>query len=276
MADRLPRSPAPASVERAALAGLARSAREDSLAALIDDPGFDEDHATLLPILLDRKDLPEAILERLSKRTRWTADEATRRKIASHPHTPRHVASRMLRDLHLMDLVQFSLQPATPLESRRLAEELIVARIGHLALGEKKTLARRGPASAAGALLADSNSGVVSAALDNSFLTEAQVLKALSRSRPALDAHTVYAIGRHAKWAQHAAVRRAVVTHPHAAADLVLGFLPALPRRELEELASLAQLSASVRQYFQHELARRLRAAPAASDRGATGDPSAR
>jgi hypothetical protein len=242
-----------------ALLELVHSAREDSLAALIDLPEFDQNHAALLAILLDRKDLPEAILERISKRTRWTANENVRRKIAAHPRAPRRVATRLLREFHLLDLVQFSLQPAIPPEARRLAEELIVARIGQLPLGQKKMLARRGSAQVAGALLADSSAMVVAAALDNSFLTPAQVLKTLSRR--ALDVVSVSAIGRHPKWSQQTAVRIAIVAHPHAPADLVLSFLPALSRRDLEDLAAVAHLPSSAKQYFQHELARRLRGA---------------
>jgi hypothetical protein len=249
----------PGTASSEALLELVRSARDDSLAALLDNPEFDRNHAALVAILLERKDLPEAVLERISKRTRWMADPALRRKLAAHARTPRRVATRLLREFHLLDLVQFSLQPSTPLESRRLAEELIVGRIGQLALGEKKMLARRGSAQVAGALLAESSPAVVAAALDNTFLTEAQVLKALARRT--LEAHAVSAIGRHAKWSQHRTVRLALVAHPQLPPELALAFLPELARRDLEELAAHPQLSASARQYFQHELARRLRAA---------------
>jgi hypothetical protein len=263
MAERPANSPEAggAAHSRDALFDLVQSARDDVLAALLENPGFDQNHAALLPILLERKDLPEAILERISKRTRWMDDAAVRRKLAAHAHVPRRVATRMLREFHLLDLVQFSLQPATPPESRRRAEELIVGRIGQLPLGQKKMLARRGSANVAGALLGESSAVVVAAALDNSFLSEAQVLKALSRRT--LDAHAVSAIGHHAKWSQHRAVRLALVAHPHLPPDLAVVFLPELPRRDLEELAAHPHLSASARQYFQHELARRLRAAKA-------------
>jgi len=252
---------APSNRSGDALFDLVQSARADVLAALLENPDFDRDHAALLPILLERKDLPETVLERISKRTRWMDDAAVRRKLVAHAHVPRRVATRLLREFHLLDLVQFSLQPSTPPESRRLAEELIVGRIGQLPLGQKKMLARRGSANVAGALLAESAAAVVAAALDNSFLSEAQVLKALSRRT--LEAHAVSAIGHHAKWSQHRAVRLALVVHPHVPPELALAFLPELPRRDLEDLAAHPNLSASARQYFQNELARRLRLAKA-------------
>lgn len=253
-----------------ALLELVRGASGDSLVALLENPAFDKSETALLPILLERKDLPEAILDRISKRTRWMTSAVARRKIAAHAHTSRRVATRLLREFHLLDLVQFSLQPGIPIEARRLADELIVARIGQLPLGQKKTLARRSSAQVAGALLADSSPAVVAAALDNSLLTEAQVLKALSRRT--LEAQTVGAIGRHTKWSRQTAVRAAVITHSHASADLVLVFLPALSRRELEDLAAVANVLPSARQYFQHELARRLRHAPGRAAGNAASD----
>lgn len=252
-------APSTASSVASTLAELVRAARDDELAALLENPDFDRNHAALLSILLERKDLPEAILERISKCTRWMDDAAVRRKLAAHPRVPRRVATRLLREFHLLDLVQFSLQPSTPPESRRLAEELILGRIGQLPLGEKKMLARRGSAQVAGALLAESSPAVVAAALDNSFLTEAQVLKALARHT--LEAHAVSAIGNHSRWSRQRAVRLALVAHPRLPPDLALAFLPELPRRDLEELAAHPHLAAGARQYFQHELARRLRAA---------------
>lgn len=259
MVERPASAPAPAS--GAALIELLRSAREDALADAIESPAFDEEHAALLPVLLERRDLSEAILERVAKRSRWLADAAVRAKLAAHPRAPRRIVLRLLREFHLLDLVQFSLQPATPTEARRLADELIVGRIGQLPLGQKKMLARRGSAQAAGALLADSSPAVVAAALDNSFLTEAQVLKALSRQ--ALDVQAVSAIGRHAKWSKHHAVSLALVAHRHAPAEIVMTILPLLSRCDLDDVAALPHLHAGARRHVQHELARRSRLAKA-------------
>jgi len=270
MAERPTNSPAAggAALDRVAAARVAagdelrellHSAREDVLAAVLENPAFDRDHAVLLSALLDRKDLAEPILDRIAKRTSWMADAAVCQKLATHPRTPRRVATRLLREAHLQDLVQLSLQPATSPEARRLAEELIVGRIGQLPLGQKITLARRSSARVAGALLSDSSHSVVAAALDNSFLTEAQVLKALAKRT--LDAQTVSAIGHHAKWSKQSAVRLALVTHPRAPLDRVMALLPELPRRDLEDLAAVAHLPLSLRRYLRHELARRLRVA---------------
>ena len=103
---------------------LLASRSEEVLHALIENPSLDETHVCLL---LERKDLPGTLLEEISKRKVWRASYRVRRALAAHPHTPRLIAMRMLRDLHLMDLVRISLLPASSGELRRLAEERVLA-----------------------------------------------------------------------------------------------------------------------------------------------------
>jgi hypothetical protein len=228
--------------------------RIEVIAALLGNPALEPEHVS---ILLERKDLPAAILDSIAKKKVWSANAAVRRKLAAHPHTPRRISTRLLRELYLLDLIQLTLQPAVAADLRRLAEEMILARIGQLPLGQKRMVARRGSARVAGALLIDANLGVVSLALDNPFLTESQILKTLARA--SLPAENVAEIARHAKWSSHVTVRLALVRHPRAPLERILAFLPELTLGDLEDLFSLAQLPANLRQYLQHELARRSR-----------------
>ncbi len=257
-----PPSSAPASAAVAAVAACAASRdaipaylhdeRMDVIAALLDNPALEEEHVALL---LERRELPATILDAIARKKVWMANAAVRRRLAAHPHTPRRISVRLLRELYLLDLIQLSLQPAVAPDLRRLAEELILARLGQLPLGQKRMAARRGSARIAGVLLADGNLGVVALALDNPFLTESQVLKALARS--SLPAENVAAISRHAKWSAYITVRMALVRHPRAPLERILAFLPELTLGDLGDLLSLARLPANLRQYLQHELARR-------------------
>jgi len=233
--------------------------RIEVITALLGNPALEPEHVS---ILLERKDLPAAVLDSIAKKKVWSAHAAVRRKLAAHPHTPRRIATRLLRELYLLDLIQLTLQPAVAADLRRLAEELILARIGQLPLGQKRMVARRGSARVSGALLADANLGVVSLALDNPFLTESQILKTLARV--SLPAENVAAIARHRKWSSHITVRLALVRHPRAPLERILAFLPELTLGDIEDLFSLAQLPSNLRQYLQHELARRSRAPSAA------------
>jgi hypothetical protein len=227
-------------------------AREEVLAALLENPHFDESH---LCLLLERKDLPSTLLEAISRRKEWMPSYRVKRRIALDRHTPRLLALRLARELYLMDLVQLTRLPAAPAEVKRLAEELILARLPQLSLGQKILLARRGSARVAGGLILEGHAQVVRIALDNAFLAEAQVLKALSRER--LPAPVVSALAHHPKWSHLYHVRAAVARHPAAPIDRVLSFLPHFNRRDLQDLRNLSTLSAAVRQAIREEIERR-------------------
>jgi len=228
------------------------SANENVLRALIENPSFDETHICLL---LERKDLSGTLLDEIAKRKSWRTNYRVRRALAGHPHTPRLVAMRLLRDLHLMDLIRISLLPASPVELRRLAEERVLAQLPQLPLGQKIMLARRGSARVAGGLIAQGPEQVARIALDNSFLTESQLLRTLAKE--GLPAQTVDAIAKHEKWSKLMNVRVALLRHPHSPVERVLSFVPDLFQRDIEDLLKLSRLPDGVRSHLRHELARR-------------------
>lgn len=227
-------------------------ASEEVLANLLENPRLDEEH---LCLLLERKELSGTLLEAIVRRREWLRSYAIRRRLAFHPHAPRLLAMRLARELYLMDLVQFSLLPSVTAELRRMAEELILARLPQLPRGQKLALARRGSARVAGGLLAEGHARVVPLALDNAFLTEAQVLKVLSREK--LPAAVVAAIAHHPKWSQLYAVRMAVMRHAQAPLARVLTFLPDLNLRDLSDLGDSVDLAENLRKYIRHEIAKR-------------------
>src|SRR5258708_11494181 len=115
-----------------AIPGLLASSSEEVLRILIDNPAFDE---TRMCLLLERKDLSGLLLEEISKRKTWRANYRVRLGLAAHPHTPRLVAMRLLRELHLMDLVRVSLLPTSSMELRRLAAERAFPHLRQLRFG---------------------------------------------------------------------------------------------------------------------------------------------
>jgi hypothetical protein len=236
------------------------------LLALLDNPALDE---TKLTLLLARKDLPTEVLEELGVRKAFLKSYTVKKALLFHPRTPRLVGLRLLRDLYLMDLVQFALSPAAPAELKRYAEEQVVARLPQLPLGQKITLARRGPARVAGALLLEGHAQVLPIALDNPYLTEAQVLKALAREK--VPTVVVQALAKHRKWSQAYSVRVAIVRNPSAPISIVLSFLPQLTVSDLRELASPGIVPENLRKYLLAEVNRRM----LASQKHATRDVQA-
>jgi len=237
------------------LAALVYHADPAVLLALLENPLFD---GRTLGLLLARKDLPADLLEEIGSRKPLLKTYAVKRALLFHPRAPRLVCLRLLRDLYLMDLVQFALTPAVSPELKRHAEEQILARLPQLPLGQKITLARRGPARVAGALLAEGHSQVLPVALDNPYLTEAQVLKVLAREEVSFP--VVQALAAHRKWSHSYNVRLALVRNPSAPLATVLAFLPELTVNDLRDLAAPGIVPANLRNYLQAEVQRRMRA----------------
>ncbi len=236
------------------LAALLHHHAPDVLLALLDNPALDE---TQLCLLLNRNDLPAEILEEVVRRKPLLKNYRVKRALAFHPRTPRLAGLRLVRELYLMDLVQLTLLPGTSAELKINAEEQLIARLPQLPLGQKVTLGRRGTARVAGALLAEGHAQILSVVLDNPQLTEAQVLKALSRDR--LPLGVIQAIAQHRKWSHTYNVRLALVRHPSSTLSTILGYLPELTVSDLRELASPGIVSESLRKYLLAEIQQRIR-----------------
>ena len=234
------------------LKSLVHESGEDVLLVLLENPHRAEAHVTLL---LERLDLPVSILSAVAREGKWTSSEGVRLRLARHPHTPKRIALAAVRQLYLFDLVRLSLLPAAPADIRRMAEEVILTRVPHLPVGEKLTLARRGPSRVTGALLAEGHPQAIKLALANAFLTESQVLKVLAK--PGVPERVVVAIAQHPKWSCQYNVRMALVRNPHTPVPAVLAFLPNLTMRDLKEVAKLENLAPHLRKYIRQELARR-------------------
>ena len=251
------------------LAVLLHHPSADVLLALLDNPALDE---AQLCMLLERKNLPGEILEEVARRKALLKPYRVRKALAFHPRTPRLVSLRLIRDLYLMDLVQVAILPGVSAELKRNAEEQLLARLPQLPLGQKITLARRGPARVAGALLAEGHAHIISIVLDNPYMTEAQVLRALSREK--LPVSVIPAIIQHRKWSTTYNVRLALVRHPSAPLGTILSYLPELTVSDLRELASPGIVPENLRKYLQAEVQRRMRAGKKAASPDAVPDDS--
>jgi len=230
-----------------------RSGSPESLRELANDPILNDEQAV---VLLARKDLPGELIEELSQRKPLLKSYAVKKALVLHPHTPRLVSVRLLRDLYLMDLVQLTLTPGALAELKRNAESQLLARLPQLPLGQKITLARRGPGRVAGELLGEGHPQVLSIVLDNANLSEAHVLKALSKVK--LEPRVVDAVARHPKWSSSYNVRLALVRQPAATLSTVLAYLPELTVSDLKELTAPGIVAENLRRYLQAEIQRRI------------------
>ncbi len=234
------------------LKSLIHEAGEDVLLALLENPKLDETHVIRL---LERLDLPANVLGAIGAEGKWAASESVRLGLARHPRTPKRIALALARQLYLFDLVRLSLLPSAPADIKRVAEEIVISRVPHIPVGQKLTLARRGPSRVAGALLAEGHAQTVKLALANPFLTESQILKVLAK--PGVPERVVAAIAQDAKWSRQYNIRAALVRNAHTPAARVLEFLPDLTLGDLKDISALEELTPHRRKQISEEIARR-------------------
>jgi hypothetical protein len=222
------------------------------LLALLENPALDE---TLLCQLLDRKDLPAEVLDEVGQRKPLLKNYRVKRALAFHPRTPRLISVRLIRDLYLMDLAQLALAVGAQPEMKRMAEDQLLARLSQLPLGQKIALARRGPARVAGALLAEGHPQILSVVLDNAWLTESQILKALSREKVSIN--VIHALAQHRRWSCVYNVRLALIRTPGTTLASILTYLPEIAVSDLRDLSAPGVVPESLRKYLEAELHRR-------------------
>ena len=240
---------------------LLRDTHEPIPAALLENPRLNETH---LCRLLERPELSAALIEAIASQQDWLRSRGVQRGLVAHPRTPRRIAVKAARELHTGDLSAISLLPATPPEVRKFAEELLIARLPQLPLGQKLALARRGTGRLAGALLAAGHAALAAAALENARLTESRVLRALSEA--ALSGAVIELVAKHAKWSRLPHVRLALTKHPQSPLREVQRLLRELTHGELQALYAVPALRDEVRAAAQQEI--NSRASMPAGNRG--------
>jgi hypothetical protein len=234
------------------LAALLHDPNPEVLASLLANPHLQETHVR---VLVHRADVPTAILESIAREPRWIRSEPVRLGLVQHPHTPRLDALTLLRQLFVFDLVRVCMHPAAPPEIRRVAEELLAERASQLPTAGKLTLARRGPARVAGALLAEGHGDVLPLVLVNPFLNEAQVLRVLART--STPKQVIVAVAEHSKWGVRYNVRLALLRSVHTPVAAALQFLPHLLLPDLRELLCAGGIATHLREHVKREIARR-------------------
>jgi len=225
---------------------------EATLLALLENPNLEGPHVTQL---LERLDLPANVLIAVAEAGKWTANEGIRLRLARHPRTPRRIAAALLKQLFLFDLVRVSLLPSAPADIRRVAEGIILTRVPHLPVGEKLTLARRGPSRIAAAVLVEGHPQAIKLALGNAFLTESQLLKVLAKAE--VPDRVVAAIAQHPKWSCQYNVRLGLLRNAHTPVPVIQAILPDMTVRDLRELMTIESLPSHSKNCMERELARR-------------------
>ncbi|PYX31288.1 MAG: hypothetical protein DMG77_06990 [Acidobacteria bacterium] len=211
----------------------------------VSGPSLTEDLALAL---LNDRDLSDEEVENLAKNTSVTKSRKVRFAIATHPHAPRHISLKVVREFYTFDLMQYALTPGVAADLKHAADELLVTRLPSITLGERISLARRSSESIAAALLLDKESRVWQTALGNGRLTEAAVVRALLR--PSASAAFVEAVCHHPKWSPRHEIRIALLRNGKIPLARALEFARTLPPPQLRDILHSSDLPEKVKQYL--------------------------
>ncbi len=201
--------------------------------------------------LLARRDLPHQVIVDLSKNGAVMKHRKVIVAVVSLSRTPRHVSLPIIRHLYTFELMQIALTPGVAADLKMNIEEALIARMESISAGERLTLAKRGSTRIAAALLADADERVMQAALENPFMTEAWVVKALMRDDA--PAPLVLAVARHPKWSVRRDVQLALLRNDKTPLARVLAIADKLPTQLLRDVLHHSRLEANVKTYL-HEL----------------------
>lgn len=209
-----------------------RAGLSGDLKRALCDPKLAEDVALAF---LCKRDLSADAIELLALNGAVMNLRRVRLAVVSHPRTPRHISIPALRQLYAFELVQVAMSPTVLAEIKMAAEDAILARLETVTAGERTSLARRASARVAAALLLESDQRIVEAALDNPFLTEAWVVKALlhGKATPGLTELIV----AHPKWSLRRDVAVGLVRSRHTPIDKALEIATTLPGTTVREIA---------------------------------------
>jgi len=173
--------------------------------------------------------------------------------LLKNPKTPVHLSLQHIKFLHLFDLVSLCLQPVIPQEVKQAAEERIVAQIPKMPIGQRITLARRGPTRILAQLLLGENLQIIQAGLDNPYLTENILSQSLNRND--CPQKVVDSVATHKKWSTRYELRLALLRQSRLSMSHALKFIPDLKSTDLKELAYDSRVNIFIRNYLIKKLA---------------------
>ncbi len=237
------------------LASMVHSASEQDLLQVASSPELNED---LARALFQRRDLSVEVLSALAQNHAALKIRAVLVGLISNPKTPRHISIPLTRHLFTFELMQVVLQPGVPADLKMKVEDALINRMSTISAGERITLAKRGSTRIAAGLLTDTDPRIIESALNNPYMTEAFVAKALVSpdSTPILFEF----IWRHPKWSLRTDVRiamlRAAKTPPHIASEIV----KTMPAVQAKNALSNSRMNAALKAKLLEELSERSKA----------------
>jgi hypothetical protein len=255
--DLLERTEKASVAPRHLLAPFFKESAKEVLVALAGNPNLLESD---LLRMLERRDLPREAIQQIAAHKAGARSYNLKLVLTRHPKTPRLVSLPLLKFLYLFDLVRVCQTPGVPADVKMAAEEAVLKKVEAIPRGEKITLARRSSGRVAAELLISEDKEQIRAALENPYLSEANLLRALAREKlPRLVVESIAVDGR---WSYRYALRLALIRNPMTPLKRVLEFLPDIAVNDLRDLCLDRRMPEQVRRYIVAHCAERLQKPP--------------
>lgn len=210
------------------------------LQAALRNPNLDENH---LLAVLKQRGLPEELFAAIYSAKRFIENLHVVYALVIHPETPSHISQTLLPRLSIFELIKICQIPHVSQDHRVAAERAIIQRLSTQPLGNKLTLARRGTAAVAEALLREGIPPLVEACLDNPHLKEGAVHQFLTSS--VSTAETISIVARNSRWKGRPNIKLAILKNPRTPTVWYTVLLPTLPHSTLRELLTVPRLTHS-------------------------------
>lgn len=209
------------------------------------DHGLTEELALAM---LERRDLPHLALEDLSRNHGVLKHRKVLNALVIHPKTPRHVSLPIIRRLYTFELMQIALLPVAAADLKMFAEEQLINRMESISSGERLSLAKRASTRVAAALLQDPERRVIEAALENPYLTEVWIVKALMNDEA--PQAFVESVCRHQKWSLRQEIRVALLKNENTPMARAVAFAEQMSTHTLREVLRTSRLAENVKNYL--------------------------
>ena len=227
------------------LFSIIQNAEESVLRAALRNPELDQQH---LLVLLKRRGLGN-IPATIYANKHLLESYPVKFALACHPETPPHIVLTLLTLLNIFDLLKLCISSGIKSDIHLAAERNIIQRIPLQPLGNKLTLARRGPSAVVEALLKEGLPNLVEACLDNPHLKEGSLHQFISSAKAT--AETISIIARHSRWKSRPNIRLVILKNPHTPAVWFTLFLPGVSPATRRDLLASPRLT-----FAQKELVR--------------------
>jgi hypothetical protein len=237
------------------LAAKIHSASEQDLLQAVSSPELNED---LARALFQRRELSAEILTALAQNHAALKIRAVLVGLVSHPKTPRHISIPLTRHLFTFELMQVVLQPAVPADLKMKIEEALINRMSTISAGERITLAKRGSTRIAAGLLTDTDPRILEAALNNPYMTEAFVAKALTS--PDSTAMLFEFTWRHPKWSLRTEIRIAMLRATKTPLHVAMEIVKSMPAVQAKNALASSRMNAAFKARLLEEISERSKA----------------